>query len=61
MSTDVYVEPDWLQLHGSESAEHVAAVRATWGRRVIKVLPIETSAARATSWIVLPRYPHRSI
>lgn len=31
---------DWLQLHGSETPERVAAVKAASGRRVMKVLPV---------------------
>jgi phosphoribosylanthranilate isomerase len=33
------VHPDWLQFHGTESAGHVAAMRAATGRQVIKALP----------------------
>lgn len=41
--------PDWLQLHGSESPERVAAVRARTGLRVIKALPVSDPAdLRAT-------------
>jgi phosphoribosylanthranilate isomerase len=34
--------PDFLQLHGSETPERVAAVNARFKRPVIKALPIET-------------------
>lgn len=32
--------PDWLQLHGSETPERVAAVRKRFGRLVLKAMPI---------------------
>jgi phosphoribosylanthranilate isomerase len=34
------VRPDWLQLHGIESADAVAAVKQAFGVRVMKALPI---------------------
>ncbi|MFQ5346848.1 MAG: phosphoribosylanthranilate isomerase, partial [Rhodothalassiaceae bacterium] len=34
---------DWLQLHGSESPERVAAVRARFETPVIKAIPVATS------------------
>jgi phosphoribosylanthranilate isomerase len=34
------VSPDWLQFHGSESVDHVAAMRAATGRQVMKALPV---------------------
>ncbi|MGH6776729.1 MAG: phosphoribosylanthranilate isomerase [Bradyrhizobium sp.] len=34
------VRPDWLQLHGSESMDAVAAVKGAFGVRVMKALPI---------------------
>lgn len=34
------VKPDWLQLHGVEPADHVAALKASFGGRVMKALPI---------------------
>jgi len=34
------VRPDWLQLHGTESAEAVTAFKQTFGVRVMKALPI---------------------
>ena len=36
------LKPDMLQLHGQESPERVAAVRARFGLPVMKALPIET-------------------
>ena len=36
--------PDWVQLHGSETPERVAAVRARTGLRVIKALPVSEPA-----------------
>ncbi|TGD92130.1 phosphoribosylanthranilate isomerase [Methylobacterium nonmethylotrophicum] len=46
------LDPDWLQLHGSESPERVAAVRARTGRPVMKALGIATAddLARATRY-----------
>ena len=38
------VAPDWLQLHGAELPERVAAVRKQFGRQVMKALPIATAA-----------------
>jgi phosphoribosylanthranilate isomerase len=35
-----HVRPDWLQLHGSESEDAVAAVKQAFGVRVMKALPI---------------------
>jgi phosphoribosylanthranilate isomerase len=32
--------PDWLQMHGSESFEAVAAVRSAFGVKVMKALPV---------------------
>jgi phosphoribosylanthranilate isomerase len=34
------VRPDWLQLHGAESVDAVAAVKQAFGVRVMKALPI---------------------
>ena len=36
------LKPDMLQLHGNESADRVDAIRQTFGRPVMKVLPIAT-------------------
>lgn len=38
------LDPDWIQLHGGESPERVAAIRAASGRRVMKALGIGTRA-----------------
>ena len=37
-----HVSPDVLQLHGSESPTRVASVRARFGRRVWKAIPVAT-------------------
>ncbi|AWB23309.1 phosphoribosylanthranilate isomerase [Methylobacterium currus] len=37
------LDPDWLQLHGTESPERVAAVKARTGRPVMKALGIATA------------------
>lgn len=34
------LDPDWIQLHGRESPERVAAIRAATGRRVMKALGV---------------------
>jgi phosphoribosylanthranilate isomerase len=34
------VRPDWLQLHGTESPEGVAAIRKRYGVKVMKALPV---------------------
>ncbi|HEX8417760.1 MAG TPA: phosphoribosylanthranilate isomerase [Methylobacterium sp.] len=38
------LDPDWIQLHGREPPERVAAIRAASGRRVMKALGIGTRA-----------------
>jgi len=38
------IVPDILQLHGRESPARVAAVRARFGRPVMKALPVATAA-----------------
>jgi phosphoribosylanthranilate isomerase len=38
------VSPDWLQLHGAESEEAVAAVRKRFGRQVMKAVGIRQAA-----------------
>jgi phosphoribosylanthranilate isomerase len=38
------LKPDWLQLHGNETAEHVAAIKAATGLPVMKALGIASSA-----------------
>ncbi|MGE0853422.1 MAG: phosphoribosylanthranilate isomerase [Hyphomicrobiaceae bacterium] len=35
--------PDLIQLHGEETPERVAEIRARWGRRIIKAVPVETA------------------
>lgn len=37
------VAPDFLQLHGSETPERVADVKARFGREIIKAIPVRTS------------------
>lgn len=34
------VKPDWLQLHGHETAQRVAAIAAAFGVKVMKALPV---------------------
>jgi phosphoribosylanthranilate isomerase len=34
------VRPDWLQLHGVEPADRIAALKASFGGRVMKALPV---------------------
>ncbi|CAL8968641.1 N-(5'-phosphoribosyl)anthranilate isomerase [Rhodoplanes serenus] len=46
------IVPDILQLHGRESPARVAAVRARFGRPVMKALPVATAADLA----VVPAY-----
>jgi phosphoribosylanthranilate isomerase len=36
------VDPDLIQLHGSETPDRVAAIRNRWGRPVMKAVPVET-------------------
>ncbi len=36
------MKPDWLQLHGSESAERTGAVKGAFAVRVMKALPVAT-------------------
>jgi len=43
------VEPDFLQLHGTESARRTAYVRAKFGIPVIKALPVAEAADLATA------------
>jgi phosphoribosylanthranilate isomerase len=38
------LKPDWLQMHGSESVEAVEAARSSLGVKVMKALPVSTSA-----------------
>jgi phosphoribosylanthranilate isomerase len=46
------LKPDMLQLHGSESAQRVTAVKARFGLPVMKVLPI----AEASDLAAVPTY-----
>lgn len=39
-----HIAPDILQLHGSETPARVAAIRAKFGRDVMKVIKVETAA-----------------
>jgi phosphoribosylanthranilate isomerase len=43
------VEPDWLQLHGSETAERVARVREAFGRPVMKAVGVRAAADLAAA------------
>jgi phosphoribosylanthranilate isomerase len=36
------IAPDFFQLHGSETAERVADVKAKFGRKIIKAIPVRT-------------------
>jgi phosphoribosylanthranilate isomerase len=38
------VDPDLIQLHGSETPERVAEIRKRWGRPVMKAVMVETRA-----------------
>jgi phosphoribosylanthranilate isomerase len=38
------VEPDFLQLHGSETPERVDEIARRWGRPVMKAIKVETAA-----------------
>jgi phosphoribosylanthranilate isomerase len=41
------VEPDFLQLHGSETPHRVAEITRRWGKPVIKAIKVETAADAA--------------
>jgi phosphoribosylanthranilate isomerase len=43
------LRPDWLQLHGKDSPERTAAVRARFGRRVMKAIHVSTAGDLATA------------
>lgn len=49
------LDPDWLQLHGAESPERVAALKARTGRPVMKALGIATvdDLARAARYAAI--------
>ena len=38
------LDPDWIQLHGRETPERVAAIRAATGRRVMKAIGVAGTA-----------------
>jgi phosphoribosylanthranilate isomerase len=38
------LDPDWIQLHGRETPERVAAIRAATGRRVMKAIGVAGAA-----------------
>jgi phosphoribosylanthranilate isomerase len=38
------LDPDWIQLHGRETPERVAAIRAATGRRVMKAIGVASAA-----------------
>src|SRR5690349_20577560 len=38
------IDPEWIQLHGSETPERVAAIRARFGRPVMKAVGIAEEA-----------------
>ncbi len=43
------VRPDWLQLHGSEMPERVAAIKARSGAKIIKAIKVATASDAATA------------
>jgi len=47
------VDPDMLQLHGSETPARVAEIAQRWGKPVIKAIKVETAedAARALAYV----------
>jgi phosphoribosylanthranilate isomerase len=47
------VEPDMIQLHGSETTERVAEIARRWGRPVIKAIKVESAgdAERALDYV----------
>ncbi|MBY0258212.1 phosphoribosylanthranilate isomerase [Methylobacterium sp.] len=42
------LDPEWIQLHGHETPERVAAIRTATGRRVMKAIGIATAADLAS-------------
>lgn len=44
------VDPDMLQLHGSETPERVAEIARRWGKPVIKAIKVETAADAARAF-----------
>lgn len=51
------VDPDMLQLHGSESPERVTEITRRWGKSVIKAIKVETAAdaAQALAYVGIAR------
>jgi phosphoribosylanthranilate isomerase len=45
----VGVEPDFIQLHGSESPSRVEQIRRSTGCRIIKAIKVETAVDAATA------------
>jgi len=43
------IDPDWIQLHGAETAERVTAVRRRFGRPVMKAVGIASAADLAVA------------
>jgi phosphoribosylanthranilate isomerase len=43
------MNPDWLQLHGKDSPERTADVKARFGRRVLKAIHVSTAGDLATA------------
>ena len=43
------VDPDWLQLHGKDSPERTADVKARFGRRVMKAIHVSTAGDLAAA------------
>jgi phosphoribosylanthranilate isomerase len=52
------VDPDMLQLHGSETPERVAEISRRWGKPVIKAIKVETAedAAQALAYSEVARF-----
>jgi len=52
------VEPDMLQLHGSETPERAAEIVRRWGRPVIKAIKVETAgdAERALDFVGVAQF-----
>lgn len=40
-----HFRPDFIQLHGSESAQRAAELRAKWKTRIIRAIPIDSAAS----------------
>jgi phosphoribosylanthranilate isomerase len=52
------VDPDMLQLHGSETPERAAEIARRWGKPIIKAIKVETveDAAEALAYSGIARY-----